>query len=124
MSSRGIKVGVASRVPSVRPCRLLRFLDGQARDQTLPRHASSRHACASTSKLDVVLPSRDHGKPWATHSRTEVNRIRLRSGATYQFVTISMMLACALVDRKSTRLNSSHRTISYAVFCLKKKRPS
>src|SRR5207248_3616807 len=27
-----------------------------------------------------------------------------------------------LTDRKSTRLNSSHRTISYAVFCLKKKR--
>src|SRR6266516_6628396 len=27
-----------------------------------------------------------------------------------------------LRDRKSTRLNSSHRTISYAVFCLKKKR--
>src|SRR5437867_12150086 len=25
------------------------------------------------------------------------------------------------VDRKSTRLNSSHRTISYAVLCLKKK---
>src|SRR5437762_7791881 len=25
------------------------------------------------------------------------------------------------VDRKSTRLNSSHRCISYAVFCLKKK---
>src|SRR5256886_7353201 len=27
------------------------------------------------------------------------------------------------VDRKSTRLNSSHSQISYAVFCLKKKRP-
>src|SRR5205814_3084060 len=27
----------------------------------------------------------------------------------------------ALVDRKSTRLNSSHLGISYAVFCLKKK---
>src|SRR5437867_8373401 len=27
-------------------------------------------------------------------------------------------------DRKSTRLNSSHRTISYAVFCLKKKKIS
>src|SRR5437879_13086201 len=27
-------------------------------------------------------------------------------------------------DRKSTRLNSSHRCISYAVFCLKKKRNS
>src|SRR5437879_9367541 len=25
------------------------------------------------------------------------------------------------IDRKSTRLNSSHRCISYAVFCLKKK---
>src|SRR5437867_9082172 len=27
-----------------------------------------------------------------------------------------------MTDRKSTRLNSSHRTISYAVFCLKKKK--
>src|SRR2546430_12027045 len=27
----------------------------------------------------------------------------------------------ALIDRKSTRLNSSHSQISYAVFCLKKK---
>ena len=27
-----------------------------------------------------------------------------------------------LTDRKSTRLNSSHRCISYAVFCLKKKK--
>src|SRR5258708_14120127 len=28
----------------------------------------------------------------------------------------------ALTDRKSTRLNSSHQIISYAVFCLKKKK--
>src|SRR5258707_8310046 len=28
----------------------------------------------------------------------------------------------ALPDRKSTRLNSSHANISYAVFCLKKKK--
>src|SRR5260221_7522495 len=28
------------------------------------------------------------------------------------------------VDRKSTRLNSSHTVISYAVFCLKKKKTS
>src|SRR5437867_13262061 len=28
----------------------------------------------------------------------------------------------SVLDRKSTRLNSSHRTISYAVFCLKKKK--
>src|SRR3712207_8983949 len=29
----------------------------------------------------------------------------------------------AVADRKSTRLNSSHANISYAVFCLKKKKP-
>src|SRR2546422_5425055 len=29
---------------------------------------------------------------------------------------------CASADRKSTRLNSSHGYISYAVFCLKKKK--
>src|SRR5256885_8711203 len=28
------------------------------------------------------------------------------------------------IDRKSTRLNSSHLVISYAVFCLKKKNPN
>src|SRR5205085_7365462 len=31
--------------------------------------------------------------------------------------------ACGGGDRKSTRLNSSHSQISYAVFCLKKKTP-
>src|SRR5438876_5914489 len=30
--------------------------------------------------------------------------------------------AAYLIDRKSTRLNSSHPSISYAVFCLKKKK--
>src|SRR5437667_1569697 len=30
--------------------------------------------------------------------------------------------SCNAGDRKSTRLNSSHITISYAVFCLKKKK--
>src|SRR5437870_9239038 len=36
----------------------------------------------------------------------------------------SKVLACGTwgVDRKSTRLNSSHVAISYAVFCLKKKK--
>src|SRR5256885_8464256 len=32
------------------------------------------------------------------------------------------VLQVRLVDRKSTRLNSSHLVISYAVFCLKKKK--
>src|SRR5437763_8612930 len=35
---------------------------------------------------------------------------------------IYCVAVCAFqLDRKSTRLNSSHRCISYAVFCLKKK---
>src|SRR2546426_8364867 len=32
------------------------------------------------------------------------------------------LLAIGFTDRKSTRLNSSHLVISYAVFCLKKKK--
>src|SRR5438874_6531957 len=34
----------------------------------------------------------------------------------------SVVLTKVLLDRKSTRLNSSHVEISYAVFCLKKKK--
>src|SRR5437762_5691632 len=34
----------------------------------------------------------------------------------------SKLAVTVLRDRKSTRLNSSHRCISYAVFCLKKKK--
>src|SRR5258708_31190968 len=35
---------------------------------------------------------------------------------------IGAVIARAYADRKSTRLNSSHQIISYAVFCLKKKK--
>src|SRR5256885_7478208 len=35
---------------------------------------------------------------------------------------IGIALEDAMEDRKSTRLNSSHLVISYAVFCLKKKK--
>src|SRR2546427_2462493 len=42
--------------------------------------------------------------------------VRMASGAT----TLEVLMPCAR-DRKSTRLNSSHSQISYAVFCLKKK---
>src|SRR2546430_5958882 len=37
-------------------------------------------------------------------------------------VTLGLGGYIAYADRKSTRLNSSHSQISYAVFCLKKKR--
>src|SRR5256885_8072549 len=36
--------------------------------------------------------------------------------------TIPPVFTQELLDRKSTRLNSSHLVISYAVFCLKKKK--
>src|SRR5438309_7688994 len=35
---------------------------------------------------------------------------------------VALFVAGPLLDRKSTRLNSSHSSISYAVFCLKKKK--
>src|SRR3712207_7772410 len=38
----------------------------------------------------------------------------------FQFYVAEGRLSCQ--DRKSTRLNSSHANISYAVFCLKKKK--
>src|SRR3989449_4231683 len=38
------------------------------------------------------------------------------------FLLSCIVIFSALLDRKSTRLNSSHGYISYAVFCLKKKK--
>src|SRR5258708_21523680 len=48
-----------------------------------------------------------------------VSRIRTR-----RVVAVALRLATPSIDRKSTRLNSSHQIISYAVFCLKKKKKS
>src|SRR5437879_7950423 len=46
-----------------------------------------------------------------------------RAGKVRQiFGNVKFLLARSALDRKSTRLNSSHRCISYAVFCLKKKK--
>src|SRR5690625_5996708 len=36
-------------------------------------------------------------------------------------ICLEALKECTHIDRKSTRLNSSHVAISYAVFCLKKK---
>src|SRR3712207_7142584 len=52
----------------------------------------------------IIQPSRDLTKQWMVN------------------VEGSMRVAKA-ADRKSTRLNSSHANISYAVFCLKKQSP-
>src|SRR5438309_8647799 len=59
--------------------------------------------------------------------RTTAGDISLETPVAYQMIdgkrrTIPASYAVASnKDRKSTRLNSSHSSISYAVFCLKKK---
>src|SRR5438034_8534496 len=45
-----------------------------------------------------------------------------RAGAYGNRYTTRTVLSSGVSDRKSTRLNSSHTVISYAVFCLKKKK--
>src|SRR2546426_4895755 len=45
-----------------------------------------------------------------------------RSRRNLLFACLAAALAVWNLDRKSTRLNSSHLVISYAVFCLKKKK--
>src|SRR5262245_63170317 len=44
------------------------------------------------------------------------------AGGTVNFATVGGRRHLLSPDRKSTRLNSSHLGISYAVFCLKKKK--
>src|SRR3712207_8969982 len=48
--------------------------------------------------------------------------VRRFSTGAMSFGSISREAHETLADRKSTRLNSSHANISYAVFCLKKKK--
>src|SRR3712207_8145263 len=48
-------------------------------------------------------------------------KVRLEPGATRALTFELGRDDLAFIDRKSTRLNSSHANISYAVFCLKKK---
>src|SRR5690349_23256974 len=43
-------------------------------------------------------------------------------GWTASIAVFFSLVVARLIDRKSTRLNSSHVEISYAVFCLKKKK--
>src|SRR5690349_23421744 len=56
-----------------------------------------------------------------TKARVE-RRERVRFGEPHAIRRIGEANALAALDRKSTRLNSSHVEISYAVFCLKKKK--
>src|SRR5437667_2955422 len=51
----------------------------------------------------------------------DVGRGQTRHFGRHQVHGAVVLVCLVMRDRKSTRLNSSHITISYAVFCLKKK---
>src|SRR3712207_2892660 len=79
---------------------------------------------------DKLLGGDGEAKPDAdatTGARPEEIKRLLRPHAGHlwdvgeRFGTIGAKVDGFEVDRKSTRLNSSHANISYAVFCLKKK---
>src|SRR5205807_7841077 len=66
-------------------------------------------ATAAADLLRII--SDTHKEVMVTHDEQQV-----------LFEVGDVSLVARLIDRKSTRLNSSHLVISYAVFCLKKKK--
>src|SRR5207248_6906313 len=88
-------------------------------------HVRSRHvadvplACRLIVKLSLIIQS-EHGLP---HHAFADAHCAVRAVVVVDGRALSGTPAEneSFQDRKSTRLNSSHRTISYAVFCLKKK---
>src|SRR5438132_9051406 len=73
-----------------------------------PRSTLFPYTTLFRSLLRVVSLPPEGDKPWPPISPSSSIRMR-RVGSS------------SARDRKSTRLNSSHTVISYAVFCLKKK---
>src|SRR5438874_7476334 len=80
--------------------------------------------------LMIRRPPRSTLFPYTTLFRSKIVALDPRSkteiGGTMQFLYYNPELGPKFIkqflDRKSTRLNSSHVEISYAVFCLKKKK--
>src|SRR3712207_7588957 len=75
--------------------------------------------------VQLAILARVHRRPGRGHDRGGGVELFLHQLAAQDVVAVHV--GCALElgehreDRKSTRLNSSHANISYAVFCLKKK---
>src|SRR3712207_8754646 len=72
------------------------------------------------------LAARDHDGPGGAGGRGAFDEARreqpLGFGDQHSVKRPPSLRAGSARDRKSTRLNSSHANISYAVFCLKKKK--
>src|SRR2546429_6746503 len=70
----------------------------------------------------IRRPPRSTLFPYTTLFRSSHHQVQaLEQGDGHHFITGSARVPDP-IDRKSTRLNSSHGYISYAVFCLKKKK--
>src|SRR2546430_9717501 len=75
----------------------------------------------------IRRPPRSTLFPYTTLFRSLRNRhrkerqIQKQKGTNHDWY-IDTRIVSTRIDRKSTRLNSSHSQISYAVFCLKKKK--
>src|SRR2546430_3417482 len=80
----------------------------------------SRWASAAIFKMALAETGLDLGRRWLQYSPASAKpRMRKKTTKTTErFIEIGEWHR----DRKSTRLNSSHSQISYAVFCLKKKK--
>src|SRR5688500_18377293 len=94
--------------------------------QGLDRNAANYVPLTPLSFLERtadVFPQRTaviHGSWRADYAELRARSRRLASALERRGVRPGDTVA--VIDRKSTRLNSSHLVISYAVFCLKKKR--
>src|SRR5436190_16809067 len=67
-------------------------------------------------------PPRSTLFPYTTLFRSSMFSILPNLFRTHLFLYVCVCMQRVPGDRKSTRLNSSHTVISYAVFCLKKKK--
>src|SRR2546430_8533029 len=70
----------------------------------------------------IRRPPRSTLFPYTTLFRSLGVLVDRDGRAVQRFVDGNDCAARRRIDRKSTRLNSSHSQISYAVFCLKKKK--
>src|SRR5437899_12998786 len=80
---------------------------------SFPTRRSSDLECSVDVKLGAKICT-----TWHTYTMNKNNMIKKTRWYVMDLVDDSHMKP----DRKSTRLNSSHLGISYAVFCLKKKK--
>src|SRR3712207_7633837 len=70
-----------------------------------------------TATTEIYTLSLHDALPISLYTPDEI-AFQLKDSGAKVLITISLFME----DRKSTRLNSSHANISYAVFCLKKKK--